>query len=343
MPSPSYQSEPSSRPRASRNRTLTLSADEYAEMRSQLLWPASELTLGQITDRILCGSTFSVLDALPAGFVDLLILDPPYSIGKNFNGLKFSQLSSDAYVEYLESWFPRMLRLLKPCATVYLCGDWKCSAAGFLVMSRYLKVQNRIVWQREKGRGALTNWKNCCEDVWFGTVSNDYFFNVEAVKMRRKVIAPYRKDGQPKDWEETEDGKFRETYPSNFWDDISVPYWSMPENTDHPTQKPEKLIAKLILASSRPGDFVLDPFLGSGTTAVTAQKLGRHFLGIELNEEYCCWGQARLQRARRQPEIQGYQKGVFWERNTLAEQKTRKNQNQRRTPESGEEDAKSGD
>ena len=97
----------------------------------------------------------------------------------------------------------------------------------------------------------------------------------------------------------------------------------MPENTDHPTQKPEKLIAKLILASSRQGDFVFDPFLGSGTTAVVARKLGRRFAGIEINRDYCCWGQARLERAEADSSIQGYVDGVFWERNTLSEQKKR--------------------
>ena len=85
------------------------------------------------------------------------------------------------------------------------------------------------------------------EDIWFATKGRDYIFNADAVKIRRKVVAPYTKDGMPKDWEKTENGNFRNTYPSNFWDDISVPYWSMPENTAHPTQKPEKLLAKLIL------------------------------------------------------------------------------------------------
>lgn len=95
----------------------------------------------------------------------------------------------------------------------------------------------------------------------------------------------------------------------------------MPENTDHPTQKPEKLIAKLILASSLPGDLVFDPFLGSGTTAVVATKLGRPFCGIELNKEYCCWTLKRLQAAESDATIQGYSDGVFWERNSLSDQK----------------------
>ena len=98
----------------------------------------------------------------------------------------------------------------------------------------------------------------------------------------------------------------------------------MPENTDHPTQKPEKLLAKLILASTPPGAMVFDPFCGSGTTAVTAKKLGRNYCGIEWNKEYCCWTLARLKKAENDPSIQGYTDGVFWERNTLAEQNNKK-------------------
>ena len=99
----------------------------------------------------------------------------------------------------------------------------------------------------------------------------------------------------------------------------------MPENTAHPTQKPEKLIAKLILASSDPGSTVLDPFLGSGTTSVTAKKLGRHYIGIEENEQYCVWTEKRLEMADNDTSIQGYTDGVFWERNTNALQKKAQN------------------
>ena len=190
------------------------------------------------------------------------------------------------------------------------------------VIEERLTIINRITWQREKGRGAKSNWKNAMEDIWFAVKDpNHYYFNVDAVKMKRKVIAPYRVDGKPKDWSETDAGNFRITYPSNFWDDISIPFWSMPENTDHPTQKPEKLIAKLLLASSKPGDKVFDPFLGSGTTAVVASKLDRRYCGIEINHEYCLWAAKRLLNAVHDRTIQGYSDGVFWERNSLGEQK----------------------
>ena len=134
---------------------------------------------------------------------------------------------------------------------------------------------------------------------------------------RKKVIAPYKEKGEPKDWQETAEGKFRDTCPSNFWGDISVPYWSMAENTAHPTQKPEKLIAKLILASSNEDDLVLDIFSGSGTTGVVAKKLNRRYLMIEQNPLYCAWAEYRLERAEEDKSIQGYKDGVFWERNSV--------------------------
>lgn len=312
------------KPRAKRNRTLTLTPEEYSRYAETLLVPESPLTVEELENRILHCDLLHALELLPDSFADLIIADPPYNLFKDFHGNTFSSMNNEKYMAYLESWFPALVRLLKPEGSLYLCGDWRCSAADYIIMSRHLKVRNRITWQREKGRGSLTNWKNGCEDIWFGTKGEAYYFDVDAVKMRRKVIAPYRQNGTPKDWEETEEGKFRLTHPSNFWDDISVPYWSMPENTDHPTQKPEKLIAKLILASSKPGDLVFDPFLGSGTTAVTAKKLNRRYAGVEINEEYCCWAAKRLAQAETDSAIQGYSDGVFWERNSFAEQQLKK-------------------
>lgn len=270
-----------------------------------------------LTDQVVCGDLFALIPQLPEAFVDLLILDPPYNLNKRFGTASFSEMSLVEYAEWFEGWFVRLLPLLKSTASVYICGDWKSSAAIQLVLDRHVVIRNRITWEREKGRGAKTNWKNASEDIWFATMSNDYVFNVEAVKLKRKVIAPYRENGQPKDWEESSDGQFRLTHPSNLWTDLTVPFWSMPENTDHPTQKPEKLIAKLLLASSREGDFVFDPFLGSGTTAVVARKLGRRFLGIEVDETFACLTAKRIELANDDPSIQGYAGGVFWERNTL--------------------------
>ncbi len=311
---------PSVKKRAPRNRTLTLSAADGKRLAGKLRTPGNaKLSVPELTDSVFCGDFFRILPLLPDSFADLVVLDPPYNLAKDFNGLHFSEQDPDSYESWLDSWFAPMMRLLKPGASVYLCCDWRSSAPCFRVMRRHLTVRNRITWEREKGRGALSNWKNCSEDIWFGTLGNNYCFNPDSVKLKRRVRAPYREKGLPKDWLETPAGNFRLTFPSNFWDDISIPYWSMPENTDHPTQKPEKLLAKLILASSNPGDLVFDPFLGSGTTAAAAKKLERRFCGIELDREYCCWAEARLERAETDKSIQGLSDGVFWERNSVPE------------------------
>jgi site-specific DNA-methyltransferase (adenine-specific) len=304
---------------APRNRTIVLANEEYTLLKKQLLYiHEDQVLLPQIIDQIVCGDSSLVLPRLPAEFADLIIVDPPYNLTKKFGDKFFTKRSFTDYVTYLQSWLPAVVACLKPNGSIYVCCDWQSTAAVQMVMSEYVTVLNRITWQREKGRGASSNWKNGMEDIWFGVKDpKHYYFNVDAVKIKRKVIAPYRQDGEPKDWKVTEDGNFRITHPSNFWDDITVPYWSMRENTEHPTQKPEKLIAKLILSGTKEGDVVFDPFLGSGTTAVVAKKLHRHFCGIEMNEMYGCLAQKRLALAEMDATIQGYEDGVFWERNTL--------------------------
>lgn len=307
--------------RAGRNRTLTVSQQEIPALEKQLK-SVSDIKESFIDDCVINADLLDCLDFIPNRYFDLIIIDPPYNLAKDFNGKKFQSMSADAYERYLRSWFYGVCDKLAPGGTLYMCGDWKCCSSMQRVIEERLTIINRITWQREKGRGAKTNWKNAMEDIWFAVNDpHSYYFDVEAVKVKRKVIAPYKVDGQPKDWQQTEAGNYRITYPSNFWDDISIPFWSMPENTDHPTQKPEKLYAKLILASSKPGDKVFDPFLGSGTTAVVAQKLGRHYCGIEINREYCLWAAKRLRNAIDDNSIQGFAGGVFWERNSLGDQK----------------------
>lgn len=307
--------------RAERNRTLTVSENEIPALEKSIL-SADDLKKSFVDNAIVNANLFDCLEYIPNDYFNLIIIDPPYNLDKDFHGKRFSSMKSSAYEDYLRSWFYMVCDKLAPNGTLYMCGDWKCTSSMQRVIEERLTVINRITWQREKGRGAKSNWKNSMEDIWFAVKNpKDYYFDVESVKMKKKVIAPYRVDGKPKDWDETESGNFRITYPSNFWGDISVPFWSMPENTDHPTQKPEKLYAKLMLASSKPGDKIFDPFLGSGTAAVVARKLGRNCLGIEINREYCLWSVKRLINASGDKSIQGYFDGVFWERNSLGDQK----------------------
>lgn len=308
------------------NRTLTLSDEERKNFRKNLIQIKNPVNIDSIINKIINQDLFEVIDHLPEKFVDLLFIDPPYNLTKNFNNLKFRKTSVENYKEWLDSWLKKLIKILKQTASIYICGDWRSSAAIHLVCEKYFQVRNRITFEREKGRGSKSNWKNNSEDIWYCTVSDKFTFNLEDVKLKRKVIAPYKENGKPKDWIENEDGKYRLTHPSNIWTDITIPFWSMPENTPHPTQKPEKLLAKIILASSNQGDIIFDPFAGVGTTGVVAKKLNRNFVIVEIDEEYCLYAEKRLKLAEIDKTIQGYYDGVFWERNTMNDLKSIKNE-----------------
>ena len=310
--------------RAPRNRTLSCTQDELLELSKAILRVDKKLDPKNVDGQLIGGDFFEIAQHLPDQFVDLLILDPPYNIDKDFNGNQFRKLTRSAYTSWFGRVIDKLCPMMKPDSTIYVCADWRTSTLVFPVLEERFYIQNRITWEREKGRGAKRNWKNNTEDVWFCTNSPNYYFDVDSVKLKRKVLAPYRANGEPKDWNKEVDGNYRLTYPSNIWTDLTVPFWSMPENTPHPAQKPEKLFAKLSLASSRSGDFVFDPFVGSGTSAVVAQKLGRRWCGIDINTEYLCWARKRLLAARRDRNIQGFRDGVFWERNSLAQQRSSK-------------------
>ena len=305
--------------RAPRNRTLEITENDRERLLRRITTVTKDVKIEEIENTVIKGDIFDIIGFLPAKSVDLLFVDPPYNLTKTFNNNTFKKQAINEYTDWLESWISKMVRLLKPDSTIYICGDWRSSASIHLVAEKYFVVQNRITFEREKGRGADSNWKNNSEDIWFCTMSNNYTFNVDKVKLKRKVLAPYRENGKPKDWEENSEGSFRLTYPSNIWNDITIPFWSMPENTPHPTQKPEKLLAKIILASSNPDSMVFDPFAGVGTTGVVAKKLCRRFAMVEIEEEYCLYALKRLEIAEHDNSIQGYRDGLFWERNSLNE------------------------
>ena len=242
-----------------RNRTLVLAeADRRA--------PVPALSGPAQPDHIYCSDAIEGLRRSPAA--DLIFADPPY----------------DAAAEWHAEWIAECARRLRPEGSIYVCCDWTFSGTIQALLARHFTVRNRITWRREKGRGARRNWKQNMEDIWFATQGDDYTFNL--VKWRKPVVAPYRADGVPKDWVEADGERYRMTHPSNIWTDLCVPFWSMRENTPHPYQKPEKLVQRVIEASSRPGDLVLDPFLGSGTTAVVARRLERRYLGFEKNPDF---------------------------------------------------------
>mgnify|MGYP006423316627 CR=1 FL=1 len=302
--------------KAKNNRTIELTESEKEYYSKKFLHP-NDINSENCYNSTICSNVFDAINKIPNNSIDLLITDPPYNMTKEFGRSDFKKIKDVEYRNWMSFWFSKVLKKLKSNASIYICSDWKTSPIVYSVLKYYkLNIQNRITWEREKGRGSKYNWKNSSEDIWFATVSDDYYFNVDAVKMKRKVKAPYKENGEPKDWKVESNGNYRLTHPSNFWSDISVPFWSMPENTNHPTQKSEKLIAKLILASSIENDTILDPFVGSGTTSVVAKKFNRNYIGVELDNYYCCITEKRLYQTNFDKSIQGFKDNVFWERNS---------------------------
>lgn len=250
------------------------------------------------------------------GKFDLIFLDPPYNLNKTFKTLKFKQLKNSEYAIYMSNILQICKDLLKEDGCIYICSDWKTSKVMYSVIPDYFHIMNRITWDRKKGVRALKNWKNNHEDIFYCVKDpKNYYFNPEFVLTRKKVISPYRnEDNSARDWEEDADGnKYRFTHPSNLWTDLNIPFWSMDENTEHPTQKPEKMLAKILLSSCPMGGTVLDPMCGSGTTLAVAKKLGYNYVGVESNYEYACISQYRTMLAEHDRRIQGYESGYFLE------------------------------
>jgi site-specific DNA-methyltransferase (adenine-specific) len=258
---------------APRNRTLVLVDEDYKKYAHFYTLPeVKEINVADIRNKIILGDCIKGMERLPNESIELIFADPPYyKVDKNFGNGTLKISTKEQYAEWLEKWIKEAKRILKKTGSIYICCGWESSGLTQEILAKYFIVKNRITWRREKGRGALKNWKENMEDIWFGVKNKNYTFNIENVKIKKEIIAPYRyggKGGKPKGWVEVNGERYRYTYPSNIWIDMVVPFWSMPENTPHPTQKPEKLLERIILASSNKGDLVLDPFLGSGTTAV---------------------------------------------------------------------------
>ena len=268
-----------------RNKTIKVNQKDYQQF--PILKLPKNPVQKDLLNKIYLADANKDLTKLPKQSVDLIITDPPYTIRKNFGQGTLKQIKEKEFKKWADHWIKQCQRIIKPNGSIYICINWEASGTIEALLKKYFILQNRITWKREKGRGAKKNWKNNMEDIWFATKTDEYVFNLDQVKVKKSVIAPYKDQaGNPKDWQEKNGQKTRMTHPSNIWTDLVVPFWSMPENTQHPTQKPEKLIKRIITASSNKGALVFDPFMGSGTTAVVAKKLNRHFLGFEIEEKY---------------------------------------------------------
>ena len=200
-----------------RNKTIDFSLENAGEYLNACVYEEKVEKIEK--NSIVIGDSFKALEKIQDKSIDLLIVDPPYNLDKDFHGNGFKKSNNDEYAKYTLSWINAVKTKLKETASIYVCCDWKSAIVIGEILDREFILRNRITWQREKGRGAKANWKNGMEDIWYCVLSDEFTFNLNKVKVRRKVLAPYKENGVAKDWFVTEKGKFRDTCPSNFWDD----------------------------------------------------------------------------------------------------------------------------
>lgn len=240
------------------------------------------------------GDALEVLCAeIPDNSVDLIFIDPPYNIGKNFAGFQ-DRWSSDAeYVKWCYRWLDECVKKLKSTGSLYVMTSTQAMPYLDIYLRDKLHVLSRIVWSYDSsGVQAKKYYGSLYEPILFCVKDKDnYTFNasdilVEAKTGAKRKLIDYRK-AIPTVYN-------TKKVPGNVWYLPRVRY-RMPEYEEHPSQKPEALLDRIIKASSNVGDLVLDPFSGTFTTSVVAQKLGRRSIGIELQKDYVKVGIRRLE------------------------------------------------
>jgi len=257
--------------------------------------------------KIVVGDCISWLKSLKDESVDLIFADPPYNIKKAEWDTFESQ---EAYVKWSLKWIEQASRVLKFTGTLYICGfseilaDVKYAAQPFFTGCKWL------VWHYKNKANLGKDWGRSHESILHFRKSTKFTFNIDDVRIPygnhtlKYPIHPQAKTSQYGNGnKEKYDGWTPHPRGAKPKDVIEIPTTcnGMNEKTPHPTQKPEELLRKIILASSNPGDLVVDPFLGSGTTAVVAEQLKRNWAGCETDLEYCRWAVQRIETVKSWP------------------------------------------
>ena len=243
---------------------------------------------------IIWGDTLDALsNKIPDSSVDLIFADPPYNIGKNFNGRKDKWSSEEAYLEWCYQWIDLCLRKLKDKGSFYLMAATQNMPYFDIYLRDKICILSRIIWSYDSsGVQAKKYYGSLYEPILFCVKDKQqYTFNaadilVEAKTGAKRKLIDYRKR-VPTQYSSRK-------VPGNVWEFPRVRY-RMDEYEKHPTQKPVALLERIVRASSNPGDLVLDPFAGTFTTCFVAKKLGRQSIGIEIEEDYVKIGLRRIE------------------------------------------------
>jgi len=247
------------------------------------------------------GDAIAWLRTLDTESVDLIFADPPYNIKKAEWDVFESQ---EQYVEWSLQWIQEAARVLKPTGTLYICGFSEIIADLKLPASRFFKGCRWLIWHYKNKANLGSDWGRSHESILHFRKSGQFTFNVDDVRIpygNHTLKYPEHPQAETSQYGKGNDGKNTLWRPNPRGakprDVIEIPTTcnGMREKTPHPTQKPEELLRKLILASSKAGDLVVDPFLGSGTTAVVAEQLRRRWKGCDISPEYCRWAVKRIE------------------------------------------------
>ena len=240
---------------------------------------------------IFLGDAIEVLKQIPDESVDLIFVDPPYNIGKNFAGIR-DKWKDDDYLNWCYQWIDLCIKKVKKNGSLYLMTSTQFMPYFDLYVRGKVTIMSRIVWAYDSSGVQAKNYFGsmyepilyCVKDKSNYTFNNDDIL-VEAKTGSKRKLIDYRKT-PPQPYK-------TEKVPGNVWNFPRVRY-RMDEYENHPTQKPISLLERIIKASSNKGDVVLDPFCGTFTTCYVAQQLDRRFIGIEIQEEYFKIGLRRL-------------------------------------------------
>jgi site-specific DNA-methyltransferase (adenine-specific) len=251
--------------------------------------------LGNDNHKIIYADALEALKTLPDNSVDLIFADPPYNIGKNFNGKIEKWDTEESYLEWCYEWLDLCVQKLKPNGSFYVMTATQFMPYFDIHLRKKLTILSRLVWSYDSsGVQAKKYYGSMYEPILFCVKDkNNYTFNtndilVEAKTGAKRKLIDYRK-AVPTVYNS-------EKVPGNVWEFSRVRY-RMDEYENHPTQKPISLLERIIKASSNVGDLVLDPFSGTFTTCYVAKELNRNSIGIELQDEYVKIGLRRLQLA----------------------------------------------
>jgi DNA modification methylase len=228
------------------------------------------------------GDALKVLKDVESESVDLIVADPPYNLGKDY-GNNHDIRGFEEYLSFSKDWLKESHRVLANHGTLYVFMGFRFISYLYDILDRDLGMffNSWITWHYTQGMGRTKGFSPRHDDILMFTKSREFCFNLDSVRIPQKY---YRQRNN-----------MAGANPGDVWT-FSHVHYSNPEREDHPTQKPEALVARMISASSNEGDLVLDPFCGCGTTARVCQVLNRRCLGIELNPEFVVQTQRRLQK-----------------------------------------------